>query len=195
VAAAVPEGAVNGLAERLRSVDGVEEVRLAVTDGGIEAIHIRLTERTNEGFVLDEIRRLLAAYGLRSRRPQLALTQVAQPPGGDTGEPAPGPSEVRVTPVGEGLEVRLAGTGRAVIRRAEATRRGAVDAMAEAVAAWWGRHPPEVAGVALDRVGSYRVVTVVLVHPDGPACAGAAVVESDLDAALHRAVTAAFPDV
>jgi hypothetical protein len=186
---------MNGLAERLRSVDGVEEVRLEVTDGGIEAIHVRLTERTNEGFVLDEIRRLLAAYGLRSRRPQLALTRVAPPPVGGTGESAPGPSEVLVSPVGEGLEVRLAGVGRAVIRRAEATRLGAAAAMAEAVAAWWGRPPPEVAGIALDRVGSHRVVTVILVHPDGPPCAGAAVVESDLDAALHRAVTAAFPDL
>ncbi|MFO7549440.1 MAG: hypothetical protein R6X29_11320 [Acidimicrobiia bacterium] len=189
------EGEVNGLAERLRSVDGVEEVRLEVTDGGIEAIHVRLTERTNEGFVLDEIRRLLAAYGLRSRRPQLALTQIAPPSGEEPVESAPGPVEVRVTPVGEGLEVRLAGAGRAVIRRAEATRRGAAAAMAEAVAAWWGSAAPEVGGIELDRVGGYRVVTVVLLHPAGPACAGAAIVESDLHHALHRAVTAAFPEL
>lgn len=185
----VEEGLVNGLAGRLRQVEGVKEVHLDVGEGGIDAIRVRLAPETDEAEVLDEIHRLLAAYGLRTRKVPVAVQRGARDPlpAVETGH-----LTVEAVPIEGELEVRLRGEGRAVIRRGSPTPEGAVGAMASAVAGWQGRDEPAVGGVSIRRIGDHRVVTVVLEHRDQPR-AGASIVDGALEKALHHAVVAAFP--
>lgn len=183
------EGLVNGLAGRLRQVDGVEDVELDVGEGGIDGIRVRLEEGTDEMGVLDQIHKLLAAYGLRTRRLPVAVSRGPAP----RGFARPGLA-IEAVPVDGELEVRLRGEGRAVIRRGDPTPEGAVGAMAAAVAGWQGRSEPRVGGVAIRRIGGHRVLTVVLDHAGEPR-AGAAVVGPGFERALHDAVAAAFPPV
>lgn len=185
----VEEGLVNGLAGRLRQVEGVIEVHLDVGEGGIDAIRVSLAPETDEADVLDQIHRLLAAYGLRTRKVPVAVQRESRtaPVAIDGSQPT-----IETVPIEGELEVRLRGEGRAVIRRGRPTPEGAVGAMASAVAGWQGREEPVVGGVAIRRIGGHRVVTVVLEHRGRPQ-AGASIVDGDLETALHQAVVAAFP--
>ena len=60
---------VIGLEDRLRTVDGVASIRVELGDEGVDAIKVEVTPGADEAGVLEEIRQVLVAYGLRSRRP------------------------------------------------------------------------------------------------------------------------------
>lgn len=58
-----------GLEDRLRTVDGVASIRVELGDEGVDAIKVEVVPGADEAGVLEEIRQVLVAYGLRSRRP------------------------------------------------------------------------------------------------------------------------------
>ena len=60
---------VIGLEDRLRTVDGVASIRVELGDEGVDAIQVEVQPDADEAGVLEEIRQVLVAYGLRSRRP------------------------------------------------------------------------------------------------------------------------------
>ncbi|HEX2154376.1 MAG TPA: hypothetical protein VHL52_10405 [Acidimicrobiia bacterium] len=59
---------MNGLRSRLESISGVEGIELELGTDGLEGITVRLSEGADELDVLEEVRRLLVAYGTRSSR-------------------------------------------------------------------------------------------------------------------------------
>lgn len=70
MASQTKEGApVIGLEDRLRTVDGVASIRVELGDEGVDAIKVEVVPGADEAGVLEEIRQVLVAYGLRSRRP------------------------------------------------------------------------------------------------------------------------------
>jgi hypothetical protein len=57
------------LEDRLRNVDGVASIRVELGDEGVDAIKVEVVPGADEAGVLEEIRKVLVSYGLRSRRP------------------------------------------------------------------------------------------------------------------------------
>ena len=58
-----------GLEDRLRTVEGVASIRVELGEAGVDAIKVEVQPDADEAGVLEEIRQVLVAYGLRSRRP------------------------------------------------------------------------------------------------------------------------------
>lgn len=56
---------MTGLEDRLRSVHGVSDIVVELSDDGLEGIRVRMHEGTDESQILEEIRRILVAYGLK----------------------------------------------------------------------------------------------------------------------------------
>lgn len=81
------EDPVNGLKSRLESIAGVESIELELGNDGLEGITVRLADGADELEVLEEVRRLLVAYGTRSSR-VLATSGVRSSSGGGVPEPS-----------------------------------------------------------------------------------------------------------
>lgn len=69
-----------GLEDRLRMVDGVASIRVELGDDGVDAIKVEVIPEADEAGVLEEIRQILVAYGLRSRKPGWKLGSRRNPP-------------------------------------------------------------------------------------------------------------------
>jgi hypothetical protein len=81
MASASEEGAlVIGLEDRLRTVDGVASIRVELGEEGVDAIKVEVLPGADEAGVLEEIRQILVAYGLRSRKPGWKLGSRRTPP-------------------------------------------------------------------------------------------------------------------
>ncbi|GEM_PF-2088836 len=182
--------------ERLRQVEGVAGIELELGEEGLKGIKVRMEADGDEATVLDEIRRILTAYGLRSRRegigvrgtiggigepPRLRMRSPSGRPGGQVRAPV----EVRRT--ADGLQVELRRDGRTIIRRGEATPLGAAEAMVAAEAADRGVEVPRVLGVRRVRLGEADVFVVALDGGGGPVV-GAATCEEGVTVGLWAAV-------
>ncbi len=186
---------MSGIEERLRQVEGVAGIELELGDEGLKGIKVKMEAGGDEAVVLDEIRRILTAYGLRSRRegigvlgaggvpetPRVRVRPPAGRPGDDENEP------VRVRRTGDGLQVELRRDGRTIIRRGEATPLGAASAMVAAAATERDMEPPRVRGVNRVRVGDTNVLVLVVEGGDGPVV-GASVLDGGTTRALWAAV-------
>ena len=166
-----------GLEDRLRRVAGVADLTIELGDEGLESIRVRIDDGSEESVVLEEIRRILVAYGLRSRRPEsnvleeAAVTTVV----GETDEPTR--PRIIVGPRGSGLVVRLAASGREVERTGERSPIGVAEAMVRAVAEWEGQREPDRIALSMDELDGVPVVTI-LARRDGRvavACSSCAV--------------------
>jgi hypothetical protein len=71
---------VIGLEDRLRTVEGVASIRVELGDEGVDAIKVEVLPGADEAGVLEEIRQVLVAYGLRSRKPGWKLGSRRTPP-------------------------------------------------------------------------------------------------------------------
>jgi hypothetical protein len=115
---------VIGLEDRLRTVEGVASIRVELGEEGVDAIKVEVHPGADEAGVLEEIRQVLVAYGLRSRKPGWKLGSRRTPPAivaeiaEVAGVPSPAPGrdlfDLRdggLPPIGEtprnGTEVRL----------------------------------------------------------------------------------------
>jgi hypothetical protein len=172
---------MNGLEDRLRKVHGVADLTVELGEEGLESIRVRIEEGTDEASVLDQIRRILVAYGLRSRKPDRA---------GESGlvGSAEGPTRPRITvgPRGEGLYVRLTEGERIVESTGERSPIGVAQAMVKAVAEWRGSPSPWRLGLALDELDTTPVVTM-LARRDGRTAVAAASCAVSLAGGIYQA--------
>ncbi len=175
---------MTGLEDRLRKVQGVADLTVELGEEGLESIRVRIDEGTDEASVLDQIRRILVAYGLRSRKPERMMEGSA---GGLVGS-AEGPPRPRITvgPRGDGLYVRLTEGERIVESTGERSPIGVAQAMVQAVAEWRGSPSPWRLGLAIDELDTTPVVTM-LARRDGRTAVSAASCAVSLAGGIYQA--------
>ncbi len=152
---------MNGLERRLRGVAGVADLTIELGETGLDGIRVRIDEGCDEAEVLEDIRRILVAYGLRSRKPD---------GGRPAGLPVLGPAvaddlgarpSVRVRPSAEGLAVEIATPTHSVLEAGARSPIGAAEAMVRAVARLEGVRRPDRMAMALDELDGVRVITML----------------------------------
>ncbi|MDX1448684.1 MAG: hypothetical protein R3246_06425 [Acidimicrobiia bacterium] len=149
-----------GLEDRLRKVHGVADLTVELGEEGLESIRVRINEGTEEAAVLEEIRRILVAYGLRSRRSERPMVDASGVRQVGSQE---GPLRPRITigPRGEGLYVRLTEGERIVEKTGDRSPIGVAEAMVTAVADWQRVPVPSRVALALDELDGTPVVTML----------------------------------
>lgn len=176
-----------GLEDRLRKVQGVADITVELGDLGLESIRVRVDEGTDEASVLDEIRRILVAYGLRSRRKDGPVIAADTPSSVGEGA-APLRPRITVGPRDEGLYVRLTEGDRLVERTGERSPIGVAQAMIQAVAEWRNVGSPNRLALALDELDSTPVVTM-LGRRDGRTAVAAASCAVSLAGGIYQAAS------
>jgi hypothetical protein len=202
---------MTGLEQRLRDVEGVSDIVIELSDEGLDGIRVRMNEGTDESAVLEEIRRILVAYGLKgstrkrgstsSQIPELELEGDSDGPHApdfvDLREPAesepvheprrrPDLPDPAIIPAGDQLTVRLSDGVRVVEAVAEATPLGAADAMIRALCEWKGAAFPS--RIAIDRLDIDGTDLVIIVaRRNSTAAVGSSAIRGSLAVALRDA--------
>lgn len=202
---------MTGLEQRLRDVEGVSDIVIELSDEGLDGIRVRMQEGTDESAVLEEIRRILVAYGLKgsTRRrtavsppiPELELEGDSDasdvPDVVDLREPGevgaatqplrrPDLPDPVIIPVGGQLTVRLSDGARVVEAASEATPLGAADAMIRALCEWKGAAFPS--RIAIDRLDIDGTDLVIIVaRRNSTAAVGSSAIRGNLAVALRDA--------
>lgn len=202
---------MTGLEQRLRDVEGVADIVIELSDDGLDGIRVRMQEGTDESAVLEEIRRILVAYGLKgstrkrtsttARIPELELegdtdvsdtADVVDLRDSPESQPADEPRlrtdlpEPAIIPNGDQLTVRLSDGARVVEAVAEATPLGAADAMIRALCEWKGAvFPSRIAIDRLDIDGTDLVIVVA--RRNSTATVGSSAIRGSLAVALRDA--------
>jgi hypothetical protein len=202
---------MTGLEQRLRDVEGVSDIVIELGDEGLDGIRVRMREGTDESAVLEEIRRILVAYGLKGSTRRRSSTSTPIPElelEGDSdgsvdedivdlrepGEPEPAPDIRRrsdlpdpaIIPAGDQLTVRLSDGARVVEAVAEATPLGAADAMIRALCEWKGAAFPS--RIAIDRLDIDGTDLVIIVaRRNSTAAVGSSAIRGSLAVALRDA--------
>lgn len=173
------------LEERLREVEGVADLVVDLEEEG--GIRLRLREGADERLVLDDVRRILAAYGLHPGEGAVVpLLERPSPPGRVVVE-SPSVSVRRAA--GE-AEIRLEAGERVVVARSAPTAAGIAEAMVTAVSGWIDVPAPDRVTVGRTRIHGDPVV-VVVTHRAGAASAGAGMASPSLTIGLFRAARSA----
>jgi hypothetical protein len=140
------------LADRLEDIPGVASVSVDLTeDGG--GINIRLSPEADETQVLERLREVLVAYGVRTARPEPATAGLRDPL-------AAAGVRMSITPLERGARIEAESRSVRSFRIVGASP----DAIAQGVADVWcrvvGRRPPTVVGVDMSE-GGHLVIKVV----------------------------------
>lgn len=140
------------LVERLQDIPGVASVSLNLEDFE-SGIKVRLDEDADEAEVLEAVRALLVAYGVRSvENPTLEignrLSQARALLGVD----------VRIAPVKGGARVEVIGTAVRSFRLVPSTPMAVAQGLSDAWCQVLGRIPLEITRVTLSDSGALRVV-------------------------------------
>jgi hypothetical protein len=165
------------LASRLEDIPGVESVTIDLTDEG-GGINIRLSPGADESDVLERLRTVLIAYGVRSPGPEPAAEVETAPPVPDLGV------DITITPLESGARVeaqrKKVRSFRLVAANPSAIAQGVADAWCQVV----GRVPIEITEVRVTPEGGLLVTAF-----DGQTeTTGGANVEIGWEAALTLAV-------
>jgi hypothetical protein len=140
------------LVERLQDIPGVASVSLNLED--VEAgIRVRLDEDADEAEVLERVRALLVAYGVRS--PDQGTMEIGNRLA--QARAALG-VDVRISPVKDGARVEVVGTAIRSFRLVPSTPMAIAQGLSDAWCQVLGRIPLEVARVALSDKGVLSVV-------------------------------------
>jgi hypothetical protein len=177
---------VSGLRHRLESLEGVASIELELGDEGLAGIRVTLTEGADEAELLESIRSLLVAYGVRSE-PQPA--DGASIKAADMGE-----TITTIEPEGDLLRIQVGRGGRRASRTVPPEPLAAAQAVADARAELEGRLPARVLWMGLDRIGAWRVLTVLSGREGAEPEVGAAVVSKGWEEAVGKAVGRSLPD-
>lgn len=140
------------LIERLQDIPGVASVSLNLED--VESgIKVRLDEDADEAEVLERVRALLVAYGVRSPdQPMLEIgNRLAQ------ARAALG-VDVRISPVQGGARVEVIGTAIRSFRLVPSTPMAVAQGLSDAWSQVLGRIPLEITRVSLTEGGGLSVV-------------------------------------
>jgi len=141
------------LASRLQDIPGIASVAVDLTDSG-GGINIRLESGADEAVVMERLRALLVAYGVRSPNPpRLRLGRRTK-----YLDDSPLGVDVKITPIKAGARVQVATTKvrsfRVVPATPEAIAQGLSDAWCQVV----GRIPVEIVSVTMGDEGELTVV-------------------------------------
>jgi hypothetical protein len=143
---------MSNLAHRLEDIPGVASVNVDLTEEG-GGINIRLDPEADEVEVMEKLRTVLIAYGVRSSRPE--SVEQALPEGGD--ESVPLGVRVTITPLDKGARVEVEGpkvrSFRVVAANPEAIAQGVADAWCRVV----GKVPVEIVRVSIGDGGELTV--------------------------------------
>ena len=189
-----------GLEDRLRQVEGVSSIRVELGENGVDSIKVEVRDGVQESEVLEEIRRVLVAYGWRTRRPEWLSAD--DPMDGDARLPrfarvdelvhasAPPPPTVSVRHEGESMIVQLDDAdGRHVEAAGAVSPIGAAQAMMKAMSEWLGLPRPDRVAVVMHEMDDQKVVTLMARRGEQTALA-AEVATPLLHDALYRATDA-----
>jgi len=184
---------MTGLEDRLRGVAGIVGLTIELGEEGLEGIRVRLEEGVEEAEVLEEIRRILIAYGLKPRSFDGATGRLPLP------EILPDAPETPLSPephvimrgVGDRVEVRLSDDHHEVVKSADASALGSAEAMVRAVAEWFSFPLPSRVAVSRIKLDGADVVAILL-RRDGAAAAAAGHSPEGLVQALYRSARSAL---
>lgn len=140
------------LTARLQDIPGVEQVVVDL-DESSGGIHVRLQPGADEDAVLEKMRALLVAYGLRPREGEgLGLGRDARPGAATDVEPDHDELgvEVAITPIVGGARVEVATDKVRSFRVVKPSPTGVVQGLADAWCQVVGRIPFEVTGVTIE---------------------------------------------
>lgn len=176
----------SGLTRRLQDIAGVDSVVVDLTDTG-GGINVRLESGADEAFVMDKLRALLVAYGVRSPGPP--KLRPSRPSVFTSSQPLG--VEVSITPLDKGARVEVSTRNVRSFRVVAATPMAIAQGMADAWCQVVGRVPVEIVGVTRDSHGGLIVTAI-----DGQTqTSGTGGVGSSLEEGLARAVGGALQDV
>jgi hypothetical protein len=180
---------MSNLVSRLEDIPGVEAVTVDLTEEG-GGINIKLTPGADESEVMERLRSVLIAYGVRSARPEMGSD------GDEAPAEQPGPAEqfgvhVTITPMQDGARIEAQSKSVRSFRVVAATPMAIAQGVAEAWSQVVGKVPVEIVGVRVDD-GQTLVVTA----RDGETeSIGSAPVEIGWESALTLAVGRAIGTV
>jgi len=140
------------LTARLQDIPGVDQVVVDL-DESSGGIHVRLQPGADEDAVLEKMRALLVAYGLRPRDGEgLGLGRDARPAAATDVEPDHDELgvEVVITPIVGGARVEVATDKVRSFRVVKPTPTGVAQGLADAWCQVMGRIPFEVTGVTIE---------------------------------------------
>lgn len=176
-------GVTPNLASRLQEIPGVASVAVDLTDSG-GGINVRLEPGADEAVVMERLRTLLVAYGVRS----------PNPPKLRSGRPtkylddSPLGVDVTITPIKAGARVQVASTNvrsfRVVPATPEAIAQGLSDAWSQVV----GKIPVEIVTVTISDEGELTVVASDGAHETSATSNVASGWEEALARAVGRAI-------
>lgn len=140
------------LTARLQDIPGVAQVVVDL-DESSGGIHVRLQPGADEDAVLEKMRALLVAYGLRPREEEgLGLGREAQPSPKTEAAPDAGGLgvEVTITPIVGGARIEVATEKVRSFRVVKPTPTGVAQGLADAWCQVVGRIPFEITRVAIE---------------------------------------------
>ncbi len=184
---------MTGLEDRLRSVAGIVGITIELGEEGLEGIRVRLEDGADESEVLEEIRRILIAYGLKPRSFDAATGRLPLPeilPDAPAVAPSAEP-HVSMRGVGDRVEVKLADEHHEVVKLADASALGSAEAMVRAVAEWFSLPVPNRVAVSRLKLDGEDVVAVLL-RSRGKAAAAAGHSPEGLVKALYMSTRSAL---
>ena len=141
-----------GLASRLQDIPGVATVAVDLTDTG-GGISIRLENGSNEIEVMERVRALLVAYGVRSHdSPRLRVGRTAR-----RLDDEPLGVDIAITPLERGARVEVATTNIRSFRVVRATPFALAQGLSDAWCQVIGKIPTEIVSVDIDGDGDLTV--------------------------------------
>lgn len=141
-----------GLVARLQQIPGVASVAVDLTDTG-GGINVRLEPDADEFAVMEKLRSVLVAYGIRSADPKVKLGRKGrvEPPGGLG-------VEVSITPLRTGARIEVASKSVKSFRVVPATPSAIAQGLADAWCQVVGKLPVEIVEVSVGDGGQLTVV-------------------------------------
>lgn len=135
----------SSLANRLGDIPGVASVVVDLEGFG-RGIDVRLEPGADEGVVMEKLRALLAAYGIRrDRQPSMSLGR------GERGQSLANVGvDVSITPLDNGARIEVATSTVRSFRVVAATPLSIAQGLADAWCQVIGRVPVEIVGVSVD---------------------------------------------
>lgn len=174
----------SSLASRLEEIPGVASVVIDLEGFG-RGIDVRLEEGADEVAVMERLRALLAAYGVRhDREPRLTQRREPQTP------PTSAGVQISITPMKSGARIEAATKSVKSFRVVAATPMAVAQGLADAWCQVIGRVPIEIVSVT---VGEDRKLVIAAIDGENEAV-GAADIDQGWVEALSRAVAGVLGD-
>ncbi len=143
---------MSNLASRLEDLPGVASVIVDLDDADGGGINVRLDAGADEADVMERVRALLVAYGVRSASSRVRVGRASFAAEGGIGV------DVRITPVKGGARIEVIGTTVRSFRIAPPNPAAIAQALADAWCQVLGRIPVEIVRVGRSDDGGLEVV-------------------------------------